>query len=367
MTSISITEAPVLIRQFFTWWGRELMSLIPKKLIDRIQTSSKDYILHVGPKEMSLTPQKDSTDRHVLEFGTETEPSQKQKLQALQLFQKLKVGVVRECWIDDGHILQKRIELPKTAQGSNLPLIIQNQIQKLTPFSLDEVLFDFCQIDSQTDGKDLVCEIAIVHKKHVARYLHLLSTLGLQPRTLRHRSVIRGEEKGFSFSLSKGKAPSHSLVSGLKAALLIFLIGSLITISALPLYRQNAKIQQLEARVQSNKENAQIAARMVSDISKISEDYNFIVQKKASTPSKLEILNELSTILPDDTWVFSLIEGKDKIELQGYSGNTSEIIPLIESSPYFTEVNLSSGIVRNTQSAKERFHLNFKIDARGMP
>jgi len=75
----------------------------------------------------------------------------------------------------------------------------------------------------------------------------------------------------------------------------------------------------------------------------------------------IKIIDELTQLVPDDTWLtrFSILKGE--IQLQGESNTASSMIPVIESSNNFTEARFRSPVTRNNISNKDKFNLTAKL------
>jgi general secretion pathway protein L len=72
----------------------------------------------------------------------------------------------------------------------------------------------------------------------------------------------------------------------------------------------------------------------------------------------LELLDELTRILPDDTWITRLDIKGSELEIQGQSASAAALIPLIESSSILQNPRFRSPVTQIPRSDVERFHLS---------
>ncbi len=79
----------------------------------------------------------------------------------------------------------------------------------------------------------------------------------------------------------------------------------------------------------------------------------------------VELLNELTRILPDDTWLSMLEVSGSKLRVQGESGSASSLIGLIEESDLFHDPGFASPITRNRRTGLDRFVLEAEIETTG--
>jgi Tfp pilus assembly protein PilN len=81
---------------------------------------------------------------------------------------------------------------------------------------------------------------------------------------------------------------------------------------------------------------------------------------REETWGKLHILRELTQLLPDGTWVQEFQVSDSMVELYGYSDHAADLVRPLESSPYFTQVEFTSPIIRDTQN-HEVFRMRMRL------
>ena len=69
-------------------------------------------------------------------------------------------------------------------------------------------------------------------------------------------------------------------------------------------------------------------------------------------PLKLPVIQELTRILPQDTWLTDMSMIKNKIEIKGFSASAAKLIPIIENSPFFKDTAFNGSIVRQKEGDK---------------
>jgi general secretion pathway protein L len=84
-------------------------------------------------------------------------------------------------------------------------------------------------------------------------------------------------------------------------------------------------------------------------------------RRKQTTPSNVIVLDALSQILPDHTYVTELrIEG-DKLQIVGVTRDAAALIGLIEQSPHFSHAAFYAPTTRTPGDPGERFHVEAHI------
>jgi Tfp pilus assembly protein PilN len=86
--------------------------------------------------------------------------------------------------------------------------------------------------------------------------------------------------------------------------------------------------------------------------------------------SKVEVLEELTRVLPETTWIWNLKYNGKEIELSGFADSASDLIPLLDKSPLFEKVEFMAPVTKEMQmrgdgnKEKERFKIKARIEGR---
>jgi len=76
----------------------------------------------------------------------------------------------------------------------------------------------------------------------------------------------------------------------------------------------------------------------------------------------LEVLLELTAIIPDDTYLNSYFYRNGTVSLQGLSDSATDLISILENSPLLHNVVNSSGITRDALTGKDRFSITAELE-----
>jgi Tfp pilus assembly protein PilN len=162
------------------------------------------------------------------------------------------------------------------------------------------------------------------------------------------------------------KKKNWKLICGVSAMVLLLLGMSSCTISFF--VKERMYLSGLSGRVDALKERVKVIEQMQEEIAVIESKMESLEKVKADDISKLDILKELTEIIPDEMWLtrFSYVErkGKKEIELSGYADTASEIIPILEESKLFENVKFKSSIVKDVKSNKERLNVTAVVSGK---
>src|ERR1700730_15530912 len=90
-------------------------------------------------------------------------------------------------------------------------------------------------------------------------------------------------------------------------------------------------------------------------------DLSLLARRKQTTPSSVMVLEAISRVLPDTTYVTELrIEG-DKVQVVGISQDAPSLVRLMEQSPQFSRATFFAPTTRAQNDPGERFHIEVHI------
>jgi Tfp pilus assembly PilM family ATPase len=73
---------------------------------------------------------------------------------------------------------------------------------------------------------------------------------------------------------------------------------------------------------------------------------------KEENPLKLPVLNELTKIIPRDTWLSDATLKNDELEIKGISASASKLIPILENSSHLLDARFNGSIVKQKEGEK---------------
>ncbi|WP_319781380.1 PilN domain-containing protein [Oceanisphaera sp. IT1-181] len=337
-----------LLSKFWQWWTCQLLTLLPSSLQHALHGKKQTLTLALdeGRYQLLLQPQNEQLE-------LDAEPTEAQ-LQALTRLQG-KAAHFQLC-LPDTDLLHTRITLP-AATADKLHNVLTFEMDKHTPFQAQEVYFGYRIVEQHKRAQTILVELLLTTKTQLDPVLSELDALDLRPA----RVVSRTLPTTLAIPLTTPENTSSRRTRNIRQLrrLLILIIGVLLI--ALPLYRQQARITALKTELTEPKIEAEKAAQLKRQLKALQEDKQFLLNAKATRPAVLPMLDELTQLLPDHTWLDRLELQQDRVQIKGESARASELIGLLEGSALFFDVRFIAPITRNTSTNKERFVLQARF------
>jgi general secretion pathway protein L len=267
-------------------------------------------------------------------------------------------GSRAELILRTNRFLFRPLELPKRAVEF-LDGIVRAQIDRLTPWTSAEAVFSWTPpTDISNDRIELT--VAATARALVAPYVQAIADLGAASVVVltfpadagQHAAPIRVFEQRARGVLEidriRRALVALFMATGLAAALSM-------AYSAVALDRLDAEQQELSRKIAARR----VALRTGPEFAVSAQ--RMLERRKQTTPSSVVVLEALSQILPDHTFVTELrIEG-DKLQVVGVTRDAPALIALIEQSAHFTRATFYAPTTRAPGEPGERFHIEAHI------
>jgi general secretion pathway protein L len=259
-------------------------------------------------------------------------------------------------------VLTRRLRLPAAAEAE-LRSALKHELDRLTPFAMDELAFDF-RIRERTESA-LLLDVALLPRTALERAVEEIGRLGLRPAT-----ATAEDEHGERLALNL--LPRRRQLR-LRAAAPLFrprlaLCAALLTVLALylPLPRYDSLRAAHAAAVETTRAQAVAARQQLASVQLALASGEFLAQRREHYVPPVALLLELTAKMPDDTWLSRLSMSRGEVHLQGESSAATELLQLLESTDVLRDVRFQAPVSRGEKSGKEQFTILAKL-ARGAP
>ena len=240
-----------------------------------------------------------------------------------------------------------------------LDRILRNQIDRLTPWPGERAIFGHARREGS--GSALVVAVAAGDRQAIQPVIDALEAL--KPRQLAVFAGANEQEKTPPIrlpGLDQGAVRHATLRKALGGLLLLLslAVSGTMAWAAFEGMRIDSDYESTQAQIARLRGGARRA-------DPVEEAESRLFQRKARGPVAALVIEELSRILPDGTWLTELEIAGDKARIGGLSGDATALIGIIEKSPNLSDAAFFAPTTRGTQDPGERFHIEATIRPRG--
>lgn len=267
-----------------------------------------------------------------------------------------------ELVLQHNRFLFRPLELPKRA-AEFLDGIVRTQIDRLTPWTPAEAVFGWTP-PQEAPGERIGLTIAATPRARIEPWLQTLKGIGAKSIAVSTRAVDAGDTV-VPIRLLEHAASGMLGAARVRSALLAVLV-AVSAAGALASMASQILGPDLEAQLEDI--NGQITAQRRA-LTRGNESGETVArraleQRKHDGAATVLVLEALSRVLPDHTYVTEMhIEG-DKLQVIGISREAPELIRLLEQSSRFSQATFFAPTTRMPQDPGEpgdRFHIEARI------
>ena len=343
--------------QFFQWWFEELASAMPAQWRARMQYARRRLLIQLDEKEITLAIDGTGTVQSLdtIAIGQDSQLQQQRIRELLQEHELSEVG--RDLLLSEAAVLCTEVDMP-LATEANLRQALAYEMDRHTPFKAEDVFFTWRVLSRDREAGLLHFELFVTPREPVEARIEQLRRLGLAPGgvdisindkplginllpdALRHRIVNRQARVNWMFA-------------GIAVVLMAFVM-------AQSLWLREHQVQTINEAIEGVRAEAMVVQQIRKQIDDASDAAGFLQGRKIQNGYKVEVLAELTRILPQDTFLDRLSLHAATTQMQGKSDNAQGLIEVINNSTFFDDASFRGPTRLDNRSRKEIFDLSAK-------
>jgi len=347
-----------LLRRGFVWWVDELARLVPAQVRDFFTSGDATIRIALSGDDIVVSEHAQHRQRILSRMS-------RSDFQPGTLAAALPPPSPWSRWLPDPillelpahEVLQRDLTLPSGA-GKDLANILRHEIERQSPIEAASVYYDY---RAQRSADALLVHVRIVRRDIIDDALSFCRSEGIDPSAI----VFSGDERpadGAIFPVDP-KAKAHLKRSGQLTAVLVALAAvlTLCVIAATYLKKESA-IDALETRVATARANASQVELLKAEIRSLEKSETLLSQQKG-VPATIQVLAEVTRVLPDDTSIYELEMSQGEARIHGFTKAAASLIALLDGSPLFSHAQFRSPLMQGPRQDLERFDISFKVGA----
>jgi general secretion pathway protein L len=265
-------------------------------------------------------------------------------------------GSRAELVLRPNRFMFRPLELPKRA-AEFLEGIVRAQIDRLTPWTVSEAVYSWTP-PTEAANERIQLTVAATARGLVAPYVQALVDLGATSVVVSTVPQDGGTGVVPLKVLEQRSGGAIEVTRIRQILMLVFAVAALMAVVSTGISSIAADSLDSEQQDLARKISARRAAM------RIGQDggaQRMLERRKQTTPASVIVLEALSKLLPDHTYVTELrIEG-NKVQVAGMTRDAPSLIRLIEQSPHFERATFFAPTTQSPGEPGERFHIEARI------
>lgn len=341
----------------FDWWAGELLGLFPLSVRTAFEPASDCLILYYDDGQFRRAPRGRSEAQAVGDAPSAAGSSNGVEWPLCATMSDLPSGRVT-VWLPHAACLERHFKVP-VAAAPDLERIVRLELERATPFKLAEIVSAYVAIPDLANRAMLSVRQFIAKRESIDAVQDKLREAGIRAQTI--TCLDQNNERPLPINFltddSSDRAGKSSLIPGLVAVALLLIAAS----AAAAVLRSERALSELEARLVAARNQWQTREVSAKQALAKRDQVNAIAALKGKYAPTVISLYELTHRLPDDVHLseFKVVGGT--VVIGGLGRDTSRLIPLLEGSDLFTNVEMAAPVTIDPATDKERFSIRFVL------
>ena len=161
---------------------------------------------------------------------------------------------------------------------------------------------------------------------------------------------------------SKGYHEVIKAPQGFTIVLVLLIVAMWVLYLISPVKIEEKRLLEIDRQITLRKEEVRKVEALKKEMESLDKEIATITDFKGNRQMALNILKELTTILPKNAWLSRVRVTQTTIELEGYASSATGLLPKLEASPFFKKAEFASPTFRDTRMNADRFNIKMEIE-----
>jgi general secretion pathway protein L len=267
-------------------------------------------------------------------------------------------------------VMRKTLVLPAAVE-ENLVQALSYDLDRHTPFRPEQLYFDAAVVNVNPAAKTIGVDWVAALKTAVDNVRRQVEDWGAIVVAVVPGPVAINVARATKLNLvpRDARAPSALWRRWQMWGPVAVLAAVALAVLVVPLVQKREYAIALNKQTESAREQAEGADALRTQLERQQGDYNYALARKYSYPGTVQIVDDITRLLPDDTWLTqmemrSVVRGKDnarELSLRGESANAGALISTLEESKLVEQAALQSPTTKLQPGPGEVFVLGSRL------
>lgn len=339
--------------RFLAWWGGELRDLLPERWRRVLTVEEARLVLDIDADALRVQRVLGAASTELARL-----PLTERDALAAQLEQQLdedQRGLRRTFLLPAGMVLRRTLPLPAAALD-NLRTVLGFELDRQTPFKPDQVVFDARVLPHEPGSRQVPVELALVPRDRLQQALSEIDGVAATLGAVDAKGAD-ARPMGYNFLPPEQRRQHRNTRAWVHAGLIATSVMFLLIAMGRLLDNRVGAVDALRADVEAQRNEARAVSKLRNSLEDAATAANFLAIEKARQPSMVLLLDELTRLLPDDTYLERLNVNRSEVALNGQSSQAAKLVEILQASPLLRSPALSGPIQPDTRTGKDRFNI----------
>ncbi len=354
-------------KKFLRWWQRELSAVIPVKIKDLISDHRGIIVVRPEGTEFLLSFWLDGHETPLTTLSRDEQGIVKYRklLASDERYQKADL-VFR---LSRKHALQKELALPAAAI-ENLNQVVSYELSRYSPFKAEQAYFAVKTLEASNEPGLIRVMLIITARQVLDRFYSEISAFGMEPKIVDYEGFPNeldpyAEKYNLLPETLQSKEDLTPQIVHFSLASLVFAL--VIGVLAIPVWLESRTVNILQAKSNVIEKEAKSIKALQAKLDASIAETQELIDKKNEKPMVVEVLDTLSRLIKDDTWLAYAQYANGQLQIQGESPAASTLISVLEDSDFFVNAKFVSPVTRDNVTKLERFQITVDVTKAGAP
>jgi general secretion pathway protein L len=352
-------------KKFFRWWKRELSFLIPDRIKQHIIDQHGTIIVRPEGNQFALSYWTEGREEPLIKLDRDELGSAKYKEMLATDEHLEKADLIFR--LTRKYAIQKELSLPAAAK-ENLYQVVTYELSRYSPFTAEQAYFAVKTLDVTNEPGQIRVMLILTAREVLDAFYGDLKAIGMIPKFVDYEDTpndLEQNEEHYNLlpEWLQGKADKtaeivHASLAGLVALLIVAAL-------ALPVWFESRSVNALQEKIDAIEKEAKSIKALQAEVDALVDETRQLIEKKTEKPPVVAVLDTLSKLIKDDTWLAYGQYASGQLQIQGESPAASTLISVLEASDFFANAKFVSPVTRDNVSKLERFQITVDITKAG--
>lgn len=348
---------------FLAWWGGELGELVPDSVAGRLMPPKPQvWLIPAETGGGDFRVWRADAEPQVLDVFGAGEDAQLLRDRWRDIVAAFRDGKpeVRLCLHPDQY-LALPVELP-AAVDANLDQALAYQLDQISPFRADQVVFGHRVERRDTERDRIEVSLRIAPNEMLEPLLERARAFGAVVHVV---DTLAGDDppqpEGFNLLPESARPRYVHARARFNALLGLGLAVVLGLVMAQTLILRQQTVNDLQAAADRLRREAREVIDLQQELEESLAAANYLAEKRAAQPPVIDLIDEVTRVLPDDIWLQQFQLMGSQLRIQGMADGSQRIIGLLDESPLFASPEITGSISIDPRTGQERFRSQVQV------